>query len=84
MKNLIILSILTIGSGCVSTPTFAPLCPPDRPHLESISIEEIRAAEPTLIRIVARNDLKLKAHIKLLEELIQAHNEQLGVECETD
>lgn len=88
MKNLIILStLMIIGSGCSTLPP-APLCPPDRPNLESLSVSSIQevylAGQEELIRIVASNDLRLKSHIKLLEDLIQAHNEQLGVECETD
>lgn len=84
MKNLIILStLMIIGSGC-STLTPAPLCVPDRPYLEPIRFQYLEQADEQLVRIMASNDLRLKNHIKLLEDLIQAHNEQLGVECETD
>lgn len=71
------------GSGC-STTSFAPLCPPDRPYLEPLSASDLREIDEELIKIVASNDLKLKSHIKLLEQLIIAHNEQIGTECETD
>ena len=87
MKILTILSILTItGSlfGCVSTPTYAPLCPPDRPYLTPISSEVLTQVDPILVGIVASNDLKLKSHIKLLEELIIEHNNQLGVSCDEE
>lgn len=82
---MLILTILTIGSGCVATPRVAPLCIPDRPYLDSISEAQLAAlAEIELITVVATNDLKLKAHIKLLEELIKAHNNQLGTACDDD
>ena len=74
---------MIIGSGCSTLPP-APLCVPDRPYLEAIDVGNLQHAPDELVQIIASNDLRLKSHIKLLEDLIQAHNEQLGVECETD
>lgn len=87
MKNLrifLILTILTIGSGCSSTPAIAPLCIPERPHLESIKVEQLRVLDVELKHIINANDLKLKSHIKLLEELIKAQNNQIGEQCVND
>lgn len=85
MKVLTIFLILTIGSltGCAATPPYAPLCTPDRPNLESISVPEQQQIEPEVLRKLASNDLRLKSHIKTLEDLIKAHNELYGVECDT-
>ena len=87
MKVLTILTILTIGSGCESTPPYAPNCSPEGPSLEPISLEEqwdIMGISPDLLGKIASNDLKLKNHIKLLEELAAAHNEQYGVKCDEE
>ena len=84
MKSLRILQILTIlaiGSGCSGTP-HVPLCAPDRPVLEPIPVSVLENSEPELVTIVARNDLTLKSHIKLLESYINIHNELYKEKCE--
>ena len=84
LKIFLILTTLTIGSGCVATLPVAPLCVPERPNLQGLTVEQLREAGPELVTIVATNDLKLKSHIKLLEELIKAHNRTTGAEdCDT-
>jgi len=81
--KILILSILTIGiSGCAAHPEVAAFCVPDRPTLIPVSVDLVASAEEELIHIVSRNQLTLKNHIKLLEDLAEAYNEQLGVSCE--
>ena len=80
--KILILSILTIGiSGCASTPYVAN-CVPDRPQLMPVTVASINSSDPELIEIVSSNQLTLKNHIKLLEDLINEHNKLYGVECE--
>ena len=81
LRTLQILTILAIGSGCAGTP-HVPLCAPDRPILDSIPVSYLVEAEPELVEIVARNDLTLKSHIKLLESYINVHNELYKEKCE--
>lgn len=90
MKDLKILAILTISSlllvGCQSLPVVAT-CPDDRPTLElidEVTQEELFTASPEGLSAIARNDIRLKEHIKYLEGLIAAHNELYGVDCESD
>jgi len=83
--KILILSILTIGiSGCAAHPEVAAYCVPVRPNLLAVSEEQARTADPELIMIVERNQLTLKNHIKLLEDLALAYNAQLGVTCEDE
>lgn len=83
VRCLCILLFLHLSVGCsVSMPVEGPLCVPLRPVLESLSTEEqlrIRdAGGNDLLRRISVNDAKLKSHIRVLEGVIQAHDEPLG------
>lgn len=88
MKVLTTFLILTIGSGCAATPPYSALCQPDRPDLEPLTLEEqvlvhsIKPTGPEILARIASNDLRLKSHIKLLEELITEHNKVYGSTCD--
>ena len=87
MKVLIPLLILTIGtSGCslFKERLIDPLCLPERPSLESISIEEQRAMDRETLRKVAENDVKLKSWIVKAERSADAHNQQFKAKCEVE
>ena len=81
------LAILTIGiSGCSiwKDRVREPLCLPDRPYLEAISVEEQRemwAVNKDTWTKVAINDERLKSHIKTIEGITAAHNEQFKARC---
>lgn len=88
MKVLTISAILitfSILSGCAATPFVeAPICIPDRPLLTPVSIEGqrlLKEADPDSFDTIARNDLALKSHVRLLESLIVSHDQSLG-ECD--
>ena len=86
LKVLTICLILTISSGCslFKDRLIEPLCLPDRPELESISIEEqtsIKHISPDLLRRVGENDLKLKSYIRTVDAVVSVHNEQFKVKC---
>lgn len=83
-KVLIILLIATSVSACATNKFIEPLCLPEGPVLEDISIEEqraIRAINTDLLRRIANNDGSLKAHISTIERITVAHNEQFEAEC---
>lgn len=76
-----------IGSGCVSHPVAVPYCPPDRPELVPIDVvvqqEIIQLPDGvTTLAKFAGNDLKLKSHIKVLEQLGEEVNKANGTSCE--
>ena len=76
-KVLTILVILTISSGCASVPTAPPLCYPDRPVLEAISVDEQREIPADTLLKIGTNDAKLKSHIRVIERLLDEHNKDL-------
>lgn len=87
LKVLTILAILTIGtSGCsiFKDRIREPLCLPERPFLEEITREEQvemwSVNRDTWIK-VAINDERLKNHIRSIEEITTAHNEQFKAQC---
>ena len=93
MKNLQVLTILTIlttTSGCslFKNNLVEPLCLPDRPILEVISIEEQRAIKDQVgkdtLRKVGTNDQALKAWVSTVERLAEVHNEQFKSKCFND
>ena len=78
------LLILTITSGCAGNQLTLPLCLPDRPVLEPVTIIEqmaIRDISKDLLRRVSLNDLYLKAWLTTVEGITEAHNEQFEAEC---
>lgn len=77
LKGLIILTILMIGSGCVTTPPEPPLCLPERPVLVEVTLDEQRAIDTDTLRKIGTNDLRLKEYARLLEERIRVHDEAL-------
>lgn len=84
MKRLLtILLIVTTGSGCsiFKDRVREPLCLPSRPVLVDITVEEQRAMNPATLEKVAINDIRLKTHIKTIEEITEAHNEQFKAQC---
>ena len=84
MKVLIALAILTISSGCVSTPLIEPLCLPDRPVLVPITVEEQIEINPHTLLKVAVNDAELKAWVRTAEEIANVHNKQFKATCSGD
>ena len=80
MKVLTIFLIATITSGCANT-LVEPLCLPERPVLQDISIEEQIEINPHTLLKVAENDLKLKSHVRRIERITEAHNEQFKAKC---
>jgi hypothetical protein len=77
LRGLIILTILMIGSGCVTTPPEPPLCLPERPVLVEITIDEQRNISKDTLSKFGYNDLRLKQYARLLEERIRVHDETL-------
>ena len=74
---------LAMVSGCATPyPVEAPICLPSRYVLEDISVSEqfeIREKiSEDLLRRIGTNDTTLKSQIRLLEGLIQAHDQPLG------
>ena len=84
MKVLIALAILTITSGCVSTPLIEPLCLPDRPVLVPITVEEQIEINPSTLLKIAINDAELKSWVKLAERTADVHNKQFKATCSGD
>ena len=79
-KILTILAILTTGSGC-SALVAEPLCLPARPVLYPITAAEQREIPFDILEKVAINDVRLKTHIKTIEEITEAHNKQFKASC---
>ena len=82
MKRILtILAILMMtGSGC-SALVAEPLCLPARPVLYPITAEEQREIPFDTLEKVAINDVRLKTHIKTIEEITEAHNKQFKASC---
>lgn len=86
LKVLTTLLIVTTISGCsvFKDRVREPLCLPARPVLEDISGEEqaelFSVNRDAMVRI-ASNDIRLKNHIKTIEEITEAHNEQFKAKC---
>ena len=80
LRVLTILLIVTAGSGCslFKDRVREPLCLPTRPVLMDISIEEQQAINEETLEKIGINDLRLKVHIKTIEE---EHNKQFKAEC---
>ena len=81
LRLLVALLSIHIMSGCGGLPTEPPLCVPLRPVLENISVQEqqsLRDAEPSAFHVLARNDAKLKSHVRVLEGIVLVHDEPLG------
>lgn len=83
LQALTILLIATTSSGCglLRNNVMEPLCLPDRPSLENISIVEQSDINAQTLRKIADNDRKLKAHVRVTERLVEEHNKQFKAEC---
>ena len=78
---LLLLSTLLLSGGCSTIPVESPLCVPERPVLVDVSVSDqlaMKEASPTGFASMATNDLELKAHVRVLERTIHAHDEPLG------
>jgi hypothetical protein len=78
---LMVLLLVAMGGCAASIPVEGPICLPERPVLENISIEDQRwlhAERPLLLQQIGTNDATLKSTVRLLEGLILAHDEPLG------
>ena len=89
LKVLITGLIVTTGSGCAISKgdLILPLCLPERPVLQDITKEEqekILGISPVIIEKISKNDIKLKIHIKTIEQLTEEHNAQFKVKCVGD
>lgn len=84
LRVLITLVILTITSGCVHNSLIRPLCLPDRPVLEPITVEEQMSINPHTLMKIALNDAELKSWLVQAERLAEEHNEQFKVKCFRD
>ena len=76
--------LLWLAQGCASIPVEAPICVPLRPVLEDVSVssqERLLIADAQALTSLAHNDAKLKSHVRLLEGVIELHDEPLG-SCE--
>ena len=74
-------------SGCTlfKGDLIEPLCLPERPILESISVEqqrELKNANEEAFSSVVLNDVSLKAHIVVIETIVGVHNQQFKAKCE--
>jgi len=81
LRLLVALLSIHIMSGCGGLPTEPPLCVPLRPVLENISVSDqqsMKDASPTGFLGAARNDAKLKSHVRVLEGIVLVHDEPLG------
>ena len=85
MKGLKIYFVLMmIGlSGC-ATNLINPLCLPSRPLLQPITVEEQIEIPPDTLGKVADNQEVLKSHIRTIERITEAHNEQFKAGCSDD
>lgn len=84
MKRLILLAtLMTIGSGCtlLKDPIREPLCLPNRPYLLPITVEEQIEINPQVLDKIATNDVRLKSHIKMIEDITIEHNKQFRAQC---
>lgn len=86
LKVLTILTTLTITSGCSlwKNNLVEPLCLPERPVLETVSIEDQRSmknASQKGFSQLGRNDLALKDWVVVVEKITAAHNEQFKAQC---
>ena len=77
--------LFCLVQGCATTmPPEPPLCVPLRPVLEPLSVSDQRtlwSANAEVFGVLARNDAKLKSHVRVLEATIVAHDAPLG-SCE--
>lgn len=77
VKYLGILAILTLGSGCCSTPSYVEIDIPARPELIPLTQEAWDRMPPEAQDTVQYNDLALKEYARKLEARIKAYNEVL-------
>ncbi len=91
LRGLAILLTLAIGAGsggCASNDLIEPLCLPDWPALEDITLAEqmdIRAyVGKDVLRKVVHNDTKQQNYIELVDDLVYAHNEQFEATCDIE
>lgn len=83
LKVLAIFLILITSSGCANR-FIEPLCLPDRPDLEPISVAEQADIKPSTLLKIAENDLKLKSWVVTAERITEEHNEQFSAKCYRD
>lgn len=85
-KGLVLILLVTIvlATGCSTVPVEGPICVPPRSVLSDISIEDqqwLHLHNQDLLLQIGSNDAALKSQVRLLERLIQNHDEPLG-SCE--
>jgi hypothetical protein len=82
LKVLTTLLILMITStGCAINREVQPLCLPDRPELQSITVVEQLDIQPSVLLKIADNDLKLKSWVTTVERITEVHNGQFKAKC---
>ena len=83
LKALTILLIVTTFSGCslFNNALVEPLCLPERPVLEDLSINEQSRIPSEILGKVGGNDLALKGHLVTIERIVETHNEQFKAQC---
>ena len=83
MITKILLVALVFLAGCTTTSVKGPpFCPPDRPSLETVSLEDQRSlhqANPEALAALSKNDVRLKTYISTVEEMAQEYNDTLGL-----
>lgn len=79
---LLLVLVSTTVTGCVSQSLLdAPLCPERDFVLQPVSVasqNSLRLADDSAFEVLATNDLILKSHIRMLETMIESHDEPLG------
>ncbi len=78
----------SVSVGCASNDLVEPLCLPDWPALEDITVAEqleIRAyVGKDVLRRVTENDAKQQSYIELVDDLVYVHNEQFEASCDIE
>lgn len=84
LRHLVVLASVALVGACSNIPLESPICTPLRPVLVDLSIvdqlairENVPQGQDVLLTI-STNDLELKSHVRLLEGLIDAHDEPLS------
>lgn len=87
-SQILTITSLLMLAGCASNPPQVPLCLPDRPELETLTVNQQRMlhrASPESLALLSRNDTRLKAHLSTVESLVDAYNTELNLgSCELE
>jgi len=83
-----LLILASVSAGCASNDLIEPLCLPDWPQLEDITVHEQRdiknmVGKDTLRKVVV-NDAKQQGYIELVDDLVYTHNEQFEASCDIE